>query len=93
MNESPRMKRVQLREAKAKFSELVAAAERGEATIITKHGKPVARIVPEEAENEPRRVNHPGSPYDGMTFGEMLLNIPGPIEIERDETPMRVPDL
>jgi hypothetical protein len=53
----------------------------------------VARIVPEPKEGEPKRVNHPGSPYHGMTFGELLLAFPGPLELERDQTPMRVPDL
>jgi prevent-host-death family protein len=42
-------KRVQLRDAKASLSSLVAAAERGEETVITRHGKPVARLVPEPA--------------------------------------------
>lgn len=35
-----------VREAKAKFSEAIAAAERGEAVIVTKYGKPVAQIAP-----------------------------------------------
>ena len=32
--------------AKAQFSELVEDAIRGEETIITKHGRPVAKVVP-----------------------------------------------
>ena len=40
------MKTMQLREAKASFSALVEAAENGQPTIITKHGKPAAAIVP-----------------------------------------------
>jgi prevent-host-death family protein len=84
---------VQLRDAKANLSSLVAAAERGEETVITRHGKPVARLVPEPAASEPKRVNDPNSPYHGMTFGELLLAFPGPLEIERDETPMREIDL
>ena len=32
--------------AKAQFSELVEDAIRGEETIITKHGKPVAKVIP-----------------------------------------------
>jgi prevent-host-death family protein len=35
-----------IREAKAKFSEAIAAAERGEAVVVTKHGRPVAQIGP-----------------------------------------------
>ena len=33
-------------EAKTKFSELIGRAERGESFVITKNGRPVARIVP-----------------------------------------------
>jgi prevent-host-death family protein len=33
-------------EAKTHLSELVARAERGEEVIITRHNKPVARLVP-----------------------------------------------
>jgi prevent-host-death family protein len=39
------MTRLQLREAKARLSEVVDAAERGEPTTITRHGKPVAVVV------------------------------------------------
>lgn len=92
MSQHQPVNRVQLRDAKARLSELVSAAERGEETVITRHGKPVARVVPEPAE-EPRRVNDPSSPYHGMTLGELLLNAPGPLGIERDRTPARIPDL
>jgi prevent-host-death family protein len=37
---------VGLFEAKAHLSELVARAEKGDEVIITRHNKPVARIVP-----------------------------------------------
>lgn len=40
------MRMVQIVEAKAKFSSLVAAAEAGEEVAITRHGRVVARIVP-----------------------------------------------
>jgi prevent-host-death family protein len=33
-------------EAKSKLSELLAKAERGEETVITRRGRPVARLVP-----------------------------------------------
>ena len=36
-------------EAKAKLSELIAAAGRGEEVVIARGGKPVARIVPAAA--------------------------------------------
>lgn len=34
-----------VREAKAQFSAAIAAAESGEAVVVTRHGKPVASIV------------------------------------------------
>jgi prevent-host-death family protein len=40
------MESIGLFEAKTHLSELVARAERGEEVIITRHNKPVARIVP-----------------------------------------------
>ena len=39
------MKEIQLREAKATLSAVVEAAEKGEPTTITKHGRPAAVIV------------------------------------------------
>lgn len=36
-------------EAKNRFSELVARAEAGEDIAVTRHGKPVARLVPARA--------------------------------------------
>lgn len=41
-----------IRDAKARFSEAIAAAERGESVIITKHGRPVAQINPPPAKKE-----------------------------------------
>ena len=35
-------------EAKTKFSELVARAEKGESFLVTRNGRPVARIIPVE---------------------------------------------
>lgn len=40
------MKRVGMFDAKTRFSEIVAAAARGETTVVTKKGKPVAEIGP-----------------------------------------------
>ena len=45
-----------IREAKARFSEAVAAAERGESITITRHGRAVARIGP------------PAAPAKGLDF-------------------------
>lgn len=43
------MKTANIAQAKAHFSALLAEVEAGEEVIITRRGKPVARIVPEPA--------------------------------------------
>ena len=50
------MKNVNVADAKARFSELVALAESGETVCITRRGKPVARIAPVEAKRKPLDV-------------------------------------
>ncbi len=40
------MKSVDIVEGETQFSSLIGAAERGERTVITRGGKPVAQIVP-----------------------------------------------
>jgi prevent-host-death family protein len=42
------MKRIQASEAKAKFSELLDEVEHGETIAITRHGKVIAHIAPNE---------------------------------------------
>lgn len=42
------MESINLKEARRRLSEIIDAAERGEATVITRRGKRVARIVPLE---------------------------------------------
>ncbi|GLS34219.1 prevent-host-death family protein [Mesorhizobium albiziae] len=49
------MKTIQASEAKAKFSALLSEVERGEVIEITRHGKTIARIVPEADEAERRK--------------------------------------
>ena len=43
-----------VREARAQFAHAIAAAERGERVTITKNGKPVAELVPPQAEAKRR---------------------------------------
>lgn len=44
-------------DAKARFSELVDRAERGEETVVTRHGKPVARVAPlERSHRSPEEI-------------------------------------
>lgn len=80
------MKTMQVREAKAGFSALVEAAENGEPTIITKHGKPAAMVVPID---EARKLY----PDSNASFIDFLMTFPGGIEFERDDTPLRDIDL
>ena len=44
------MREMTVREANQNFSQVIAAAERGETIIITKNGTPVARITPQTAD-------------------------------------------
>ena len=43
------MREVQASEAKTHLPKLLDAVERGEVIVITRHGRPIARIVPEHA--------------------------------------------
>ncbi len=49
------MVRVSLAQAKAHLSELVDKAETGEQVVITRHGKPVARLSAEVRPHAPLR--------------------------------------
>jgi prevent-host-death family protein len=49
------MRTIQASEAKAKFLSILDEVERGESVVITRHGKPVARISP-QAEIDRERV-------------------------------------
>jgi prevent-host-death family protein len=81
------MRTLQVRDAKAEFSALVEAAERGEPTTITRHGRPAAVIVPVEVA---RRLY----PDDAPNFADFLMTFPGiPDDTVRDQTPTRSVDL
>jgi prevent-host-death family protein len=45
------MERIGIRDARAKLSELIDRVQSGEEVVLTRHGEPVARLVPEK----PRR--------------------------------------
>ena len=74
------MQSVQTRDAKAKFSALVEAAEQGRPTTITRHGRPAAMLVP--IADARRRY-----PDDHPCFADLLLSFPGDLSFERDQTP------
>ncbi|MDR1989816.1 MAG: type II toxin-antitoxin system Phd/YefM family antitoxin [Acidobacteriaceae bacterium] len=80
------MKKVQIREAKARFSALVEAAGQGRPTTITRHGQPAAVLIPVA---DARRIY----PEDRPSFADLLLAFPGEIEIARDRSPLRKVDL
>jgi antitoxin Phd len=75
-----------LRDAKASLSAVIEAAERGEATTITKHGRPAAVVVPVD---EAKRLY----PTDRPSFAALLMGIPHPVDTERDTSPSREADL
>ena len=49
------MRQVQATEAKARLAELVRAVEHGETIASTRHGKPVAHLVPTDAHDRANR--------------------------------------
>ena len=75
------MNTINLRDAKANLSAIVEAAERGEATTITKHGRPAAVVVPVEAARTLFKGPRP-------SFASLLMSIPA-ADFERDRTPVR----
>jgi antitoxin Phd len=77
---------LRLRDAKASLSAVVEAAERGQATTITKHGRPAAVVMPIE---DARRLYASDRP----SFAALLMGIPEAVETERDSSPLREADL
>lgn len=78
------MQQIQLRDAKATLSAVVDAAEQGEPSVITRHGKPAAVVVGFEEWQRMSKV---------PSFGWLLMNSPleeGDIP-ERDQSPPRDP--
>lgn len=80
------MRMVPVRSAKAGFSALVEAAERGDPTIITRHGRPAAVMVPVDVA---RRLY----PDDQPNFADFLMTFPGGVAFDRDQTLTRSIDL
>ena len=80
------MRTIQIRDAKARFSALIEAAEQGKPTTITRHGRPAAVVVPVD---DARRLY----PEKRSSFADLLLAFPGGNDFERDRTPLREVDL
>lgn len=76
------MREIQLRDAKATLSAVVDDAVRGEASIITRHGRPEAVVIGFE---EWKRLSNVPS------FGRLLMTAPlAPDDLpERDRSPLR----
>ena len=49
------MREIQATEAKARLAELLRLVERGESVAITRHGKPVAHLVPAPSQDRANR--------------------------------------
>ena len=72
------MKELQLRDAKSTLSAVVEAAERGEPTTITKHGRPAAVVISyKEWTKLKRKV---------PSFADLLLAIP---QLTAEDLPQR----
>lgn len=80
------METLQIREAKASFSAVVAAAENGRPTIISRHGHPCAMIVPIA---DGKRLY----PVEASSLASYLLGMPEHLDTVRDTTPLRGIDL
>jgi prevent-host-death family protein len=72
--------RVNLAEAKARLSELTERAAAGECVVITKRGRPVARLVCAESPRKPidvddlRSVTH-GMPRQSESAGKFMRRL------------------
>jgi prevent-host-death family protein len=82
------MSTVSLKDAKAGLSTYVDEAIRGEFVTITRHGKPVAALVPLAAAEIAQRALKPARP----SFASYLKQFPGG-EFERNQSPARDVDL
>ena len=50
------MREIQASEAKTHLPQLLDDIERGETVIITRHGRPIARLIPETSFSRDRRI-------------------------------------
>jgi prevent-host-death family protein len=73
------MRTVQVVEAKARFSALLAAVEAGEEIAITRHGRVIARLVPDT----PRKAADLFRPF----WGEADLDLEGPADRPPEPAP------
>jgi len=50
------MERISIYDARAKLSELIERVQSGEEVVLTRHGEPVARLVPEKPRRKQSRT-------------------------------------
>jgi len=50
------MERIGIYDARSKLSELIERVQSGEEVVLTRHGEPVARLVPEKRRRKPSRA-------------------------------------
>ncbi len=73
------MREIQASEAKARLSQLLDEVERGETVVITRHGRAVARIIPEAQ----RRQHEIAAALDNIkALGKEIARENGPVSIE-----------
>jgi len=88
MTDLPTIASVGAYDAKAKLSALLDRVERGEEIVITRHGRPIARLVPD---GEARDVRAARAAIAGLTairagLAESQLHLtPAEIRFMRDE--------
>jgi antitoxin Phd len=75
------MREVQLRDAKASFSAVVDQAAKGEGTVVTRHGAPVAVVL---GYDEWQRLNGARP-----SLADLLLAFPEGGDVHRDRKPAR----
>jgi prevent-host-death family protein len=75
------MHELQLRDAKAAFSAVVEQAAKGEATVVTRHGRKMAVVLGYDAWERLSGARR--------SLADILLDFPDVGEIARDPTPPR----
>jgi prevent-host-death family protein len=68
------VREVPVAEAKRDFKRVLDAAERGESTVVMRHGKPVAAIGPYEAERPRRQLPKPIEPGGLLSLAGLLAD-------------------
>jgi len=75
------MSTVNLATAKAQLSELIGRAENGEEVVITRHGRPVARVVPAIPVKQPVPLERLAElrkslpPWEGRSSAKLLREL------------------